>query len=137
MTTDLQLQVTPPAAPDVMLQLNALRNPPMTTEFIWLAEQLHVAPSLDGLENVIQTVDWRLNALAADGLSATCYGTVALANPEPQAFAPFEGLTEEMVVGWVKAAFGDEVGRLEASLTGEIEKRRNPPVVVMAPPWAA
>ena len=31
----------------------------------------------------------------------------------------------------------EEVARIEANLTGEINKRRNPPVVPMSPPWSS
>lgn len=110
----------------------------MTTEFTWLAEQLNVAPGEDPLVNVIQTIHWRCNALAEDGLTATAYGTVALSSPDPEAFEVYEGMTEAQVVGWMKDALGtEEVARIEANLAGEINKRRNPPVVPMTPPWAA
>ena len=112
----------------------------MTTDptFSWLAEGFHCAPSENGLKTVLKTVDWRCNATANDGLSATAYGTVALANPDPSAFEAYDGLTEVEVVGWMKDALGnDDVARIEANLAGEITKRRNPPIVTMAPPWVA
>ena len=106
--------------------------------FAWLAECLHCAPVEGELESVVKTVDWRCNALASDGLTATAYGTVALAPADPVVFQVFEELTEAGAVQAMKNALGeDEVARIEANLAGEINKRRNPPVVPMSPPWSS
>lgn len=108
--------------------------------YTWTIEQAQIAPSENGLANVIKTLHWR--CLAGDGAdTATCYGSIGLESPDPEAFEVYEGLTEATVVGWLKAALDaqqeGQVAQIETNLAGEIEKRRNPPVVVAPLPWAS
>lgn len=103
----------------------------------WCIEQLLAAPEKDGLTDVVQTIHWRLNAEAEDGLTATCYGSVGLQSPDPDEFVAYEGLSKETVVGWLHSTMGeDEVIQIEANLMGEINKKRNPPVVAKPVPWS-
>lgn len=51
-------------------------------------------------------------------------------------FIPFEDITEEIVVGWVKESLGEEqLASMEASLLQQIESQKNPPIVYGLP-WA-
>jgi hypothetical protein len=109
------------------------------TEYIWQIEQAQIAPSENGLTNVIKTLHWRCYADDA-GDQATCYGSVGLESPDPEAFEVYEDLTEETVVGWLHATLDaqqeGQVAQIEANLAGEIEKRRNPPIVTAPLPWS-
>ena len=106
----------------------------------WRIEQCQIAPSENGLTNVIKTVHWRVFADDA-GDQATCYGSTGLESPDPEAFEVFECLREEIVVGWLHEAINaqqeGQVAQIEANLAGEIEKRRNPPIVTAPLPWAS
>lgn len=109
----------------------------------WLIEQLHYAPTENGLEQVIKSIDWRLRCTGQDGMTAECYGTVGLESPNPDTFEVFDGLTKEQVTEWLVASLdGSQEGEtsytetLKAGLRGNILKRRNPPVVnTSAMPW--
>jgi hypothetical protein len=109
-------------------------------DYSWHIEQCQIAPSENGLESVIKTLHWRCYATEGDEQS-TCYGSIGLESPDPEAFEVYEGLTEATVVGWLKATLDaqqeGQVEQIEASLAGEIEKRRNPPIVTAPLPWAA
>jgi len=51
------------------------------------------------------------------------------ANPEKPDFVPYEDLTNEIVVGWVQEALGEDgVGNMQACVDGQIESEKNPPV---------
>jgi hypothetical protein len=109
------------------------------TTYTWAFPHLEVAPSENGLSNVIKVVHWRLIA-TDDGLSAEAYGSVSLSSPGPDAFTAFDGLTKETVQSWVEAALagedGDAVTKMQDALSAQIEKQKAPPVVTMQAPWA-
>lgn len=95
----------------------------MTIQYTWSFPQLDVAPSDGVLNDVIKTVHWRLDA--TDGpYSAGDYGSVALNAPQPEAFVPFDGLTEEKLIEWVSAEFDLEA--IQQSLVGQIAAKKNP-----------
>ncbi len=105
----------------------------MSIVYTWSFPQFEVAPSEDGLTNVVSVIHWRLDAL--DGIySAGAYGTVALGAPDPAAFTPYDQITEQWAIDAVSANIDLPV--VESALTGEIAKKQNPPTVPMAPPFA-
>jgi hypothetical protein len=114
----------------------------MTTTYTWSFPHLEVAPSLDGLTNVVKTVHWRIMA-TEDGHSAEAYGSVSLSDPDPDTFTAFDGLTKETVQGWVEATLNAEgegevlvVERMKTSLAEQIARAKAPPVVTMPAPWS-
>ena len=57
--------------------------------------------------------------------SGRCYGAEGF-TPEPSSedYIAFDDLTEEIVLGWVKAKVGEE--DVESSITAQIEAQKNP-----------
>ena len=112
----------------------------MTTTYTWTFPHLEVAPSHDGLTNVVKVVHWRVTA-TDDGYAEEAYGSVSLSDPDPSTFTAFDGLTKETVEGWVKAAIngegedGDGVAKLEAALQQRIDAKKAPSIVSMPAPW--
>jgi len=61
------------------------------------------------------------------GELAGAYGSVGLGDPDPNNFTPYDQITKEQAVGWVKAALGDEqVAATEAALESQIQEKLNP-----------
>jgi len=57
--------------------------------------------------------------------SAGAYGSIGFQRPDN--LIPYENLTEEIVVGWVKEEFGEEkVDEIEAALAANIESQIHP-----------
>jgi len=89
----------------------------------------------------VGTVHYTVNALSdqpdpnsEEGgfYSAGAYGSVGL---DGDVTTPFENLTEEVVVGWVKEKFGEEkVAEIEAALQAQID-RKITPVTATGKPW--
>lgn len=68
--------------------------------------------------------------------SSGTYGSLRLEAPEPDTMIPFDSLTEEIVVGWIKDAFGDEkVVEIEAALQAQLDEKRSP-TKAAGVPWA-
>ena len=85
-------------------------------------------------ENKVYTVHYTVNALSdtvdpnseSGGFySAGAYGSVGL---DGEVTTPFENLTEEVVVGWVKEKLGGEekVAEIEAALQAQIDEKVAP-----------
>lgn len=84
----------------------------------------------------VVTAHWRCTAEDGDLRSAAIGPQTFTPDPAAPDFVPFEDLTEETVIRWVRAAMGSEaVQALEDKLVGEVEALRSPPVVEGLP-WA-
>jgi len=103
----------------------------------WSVAQMKAYPERDGKTNVVFTVHWRLTG--TDGFySAGIYGSVGVTVDPDAPFTPYEDLTEDQVIGWVKNALGDEqVSAYEANIVEHIFELANPSVVNLPAPWSA
>jgi hypothetical protein len=91
----------------------------------------------------VYTAHWTLLA-SAEGpegniVNASTYGSVGLpeANPEDPDFVPYESLTPEVVIEWVKEALGGEekVAEIHPALENQILEQRAPSKA-SGLPWA-
>jgi hypothetical protein len=98
------------------------------TTFTWTITNLYTIdlPSEAGyVVNALYNID------GVDGeYSASISGMQQFeADPEKPDFVPFADLTNEIVVGWVQEAMGeDAISNLYACVDGMIESEKNPPV---------
>ena len=92
----------------------------MTTTFTWAVANLE----RETAAGFVFTVHYTVNA--EDGTySAGAYGSIGLERPD--SLIPFDDLTEDMVVGWVKDKFGDEkVAEIEAALQAQLDEKHSP-----------
>ena len=59
-------------------------------------------------------------------------------NPDKPDYVPYADLTEELVIGWVQDAMGEDgVVATEASVETQIENQINPPIITPPLPWSA
>ncbi len=81
-------------------------------------------------------VEW--SCTAEGGGKSAYYGGKSEFAPDPSApnFVPYEQLTEDMVLGWVFAALGDEKTAIEADRIAKVEKQLNS-TVASGVPWAS
>ena len=91
-----------------------------TTEWNIAQLERHLA------DGAIYIAHWTVN-LEDQGESAGAYGSVGFSDPDPDAFTPYDQLTKEQVVGWVKDALGEEqVTSVEESLANQIQQKLDP-----------
>lgn len=101
----------------------------------WTVDSIEVKPVVGSHENVVYNVQWRVIAREEHHV-ASSYGSVNLAFSEEDPFIPYEDLTEEQVINWVKQTLGPEtVQSIENSATAELEKIKNPPTIMKPLPW--
>ena len=93
--------------------------------FNWTVSAMDYTVSQDGHTNVVNTVHWRVSKEDGDN-SGSSYGTVGLEAPG-ESFVEWADITEEVAVGWAKAALGDEqVAATEAAIDAQIAEQANP-----------
>lgn len=102
----------------------------------WTISALDCKPQEDGLNDVVVTAHWRVDA--TDGTyTAGVYGTQSFSLNTEGDFTPFADLTQEQVVGWVQEGMGIEaVTSLQENLDTQIANQVNPPIVTPPLPWA-
>lgn len=107
----------------------------------WNVVQLDCYPQADGETDVVFTVHWTLTGTETVGqetYTGSVYGSVGV-TLDPQApFTPYNQLTLDQVVGWVKDALGaEQVAAYEDNVEKQIADQQDPPVVTPPLPWAA
>jgi hypothetical protein len=92
----------------------------MATTFTWHITNLE-RETADGF---VMTAHYTITA--EDGTySSGAYGSLGFERPDK--LIPFADLTEELVIGWVKDAFGAEkVTEIEAALQAQLDEQRHP-----------
>ena len=107
------------------------------SNFTWSINQMSVMPVLEGQTDVVVAAQW--NILGEDqGASYNLIGWQPFTLVQGEGFTPYNQLTQEQVVGWVKNTMGEnQVANLEAAVQGSLNAILNPPVEpVIAPmPW--
>jgi hypothetical protein len=88
-------------------------------------------------DGFVINVAWACTA-SAPGAGGAFYGgtTTYENNPSEPGFIPYDQLTQEIVLGWVYDALGDQKAEIEANLTAKVEKQLNP-VTANGMPWSA
>lgn len=109
----------------------------MAATITWKIEQMERNVSDGG----VFTVHWRVNAIeTVDETTYTSsnYGSMGLQpDSSSESFVAYNDLTEEIVIGWVKAEMGEEqVAAHETSLQNQINTQKNPPTA-SGMPWVS
>jgi len=81
-------------------------------------------------DGFVVTVHYRVNAVDGE-YTASTYGTVGYTQEEGN-IIPFDSLTPEIVIGWVKDSLGQAT--VEEVLAAQIEAQKNP-VQLSGLPW--
>jgi hypothetical protein len=74
----------------------------------------------------VYTIHWTVS-LEEQGESAGAYGSIGLGGAEASSYTPFDEITKDQAIGWVKESLGDEqVASIEAALEAQIQEKLNP-----------
>lgn len=102
----------------------------MANTYSWAPFENDVAPSEDGLTNVIKTLHYRKNAVSEDGkFSATYYGSFGCAAPHPASFKEYEDVTNDDRIAWTEAHLSEQSIDVDAMLDAMIEDQVNPKII--------
>lgn len=109
----------------------------MNNTYTWTINSMYTMqqPDPDYVVNVL----WTLTG--TDGThTASIDGNCRFDSDQESEFVPYDQLTEEIVIGWVQNALGENgVANMKANVDGQIGSIVNPPVApqVTPLPWSA
>ena len=103
--------------------------------YTWTIAALEYATEENSLNKVVKTVHWRYKGTdETSGISYELFGAQAMDKPNTAVYIPYDELTEATVVSWLEKKL--DVTSFQASITAEIEKIKNPPIVIDHNPFA-
>ena len=93
----------------------------MATTTVWSINTLERETS----DGYVYTAHYRVDA-ADESYTAGAYGSVGFERPET--LIPYDDLTEELVIGWVKESIGgdEKVAEVEAALQAQLDEKHAP-----------
>jgi len=98
--------------------------------YTWNNKTVDTYPTLEGNNDVIFNVHWRLTGQDENGNVGSTYGTISLDTSDLSNFTAFDSITEEQVNGWVEANMGaEEVQAKKDSIDAQIAEQVTPTVV--------
>lgn len=98
----------------------------MAINYTWDCKTVDVK-TIDGNEDTVFNVHWRLTGEDDANNSSVVYGTQILDTSDLSSFTAFEDLTASNVQGWVESAIGeDEVTELKNGLADSLAKLATP-----------
>lgn len=107
----------------------------MANTYYWYVQSLECYPESGGQQNVIFKIYWQLDGTDGPN-SGTIYGDVNTTYTAGGPFTPYNQLTQDQVIGWVKEALGPEgIAEAQANVDAQIAAAANPPVVSPPLPW--
>jgi hypothetical protein len=98
----------------------------MATTYTWTVNQMYTVQQPD--PNYVVNVLWTLTGV--DGqYTASIGGNSTFDSNQSGTFIPYNQLTQEMVLGWVKSGLGEQgIANFEANVQGQIDSMKTPPV---------
>ena len=106
------------------------------TTFTWIVNTLWTE-TIDGHQDYVVIAAYTVTGV--DGTyTASLQNTAQFSTDSVSPFIPYDELTNDIVVGWIKQDLGvNGVNSIEACIQGQIDSHINPPVVpVVTPlPW--
>lgn len=106
----------------------------MAIVYTWNIVQMDAYPEKDSLVDVVFRMHWTVSG--TDGTyTSDANGTAMATLNNEGVFTPYNELTQEQVIGWVKNNLGEEVAATEAKIAKRITYQANPPVVTPPLPW--
>lgn len=107
----------------------------MEVQYFWSIDEIKAYPAYAGNSNVICTVIWKLVGTHGN-YNTQIQGSIDLPTEYLDPFTPYDQLTEEQVLKWVKDTMGpDQVTQYENGALVNLERIVNPPVVTLPLPW--
>lgn len=95
--------------------------------------RVEIAPSLDGLTDVVTRVRYDYIGVDENGIEATFVGATPMPLPSDENFIPFNQLTESEVIGWLEAVVNTD--HMQEVIVKGINNQISPKYVPVPNPW--
>ena len=98
----------------------------MAINYTWDCKTVDVK-TIDGNEDTVFNVHWRLTGEDDSNNASTVYGTQILDTSDLSSFTAFADLTNDQITGWVESAMGeDRVTELKTNISNKIAELVTP-----------
>ena len=99
----------------------------------WNCKTVDAYPQDGEYTNLVYNVHYQATGEDSEtAYRSNIIGTQILNASDITNFIPFEDLTNDIVVGWTKAAMGEEqVAQIEATIAAQLEEKENPTSVTL------
>lgn len=101
--------------------------------YSWNINKIYTKPVLNGLTNVIHTVDWSYTGIDEDNNTAHIQIPTLLPEPLEDNFILYGDITQDMVISWLESILNVE--DLQQDIISKLENIKNPPLVELPFPW--
>lgn len=104
--------------------------------YTWTIKNLWTK-TIDGQQDYVVIAAYDVEGVDGE-FSSSLSNTVEFSTENVSSFIPYAELTEEIVLGWIKADLGENgINSIKSCIAGQIESKKNPPVtpVVTPLPW--
>ena len=98
----------------------------MANTYSWAVKSMYCvqSPNPDYVVNVL----WELTGTDGTHTASIDGNSVFQAEQEPN-FVPYASLTQDIVIGWIQAALGEQgIANYESNIQGQVNSIENPPV---------
>lgn len=106
----------------------------MANTYSWIINSMEVIPSLDGLTNIVNIINWSYNGVSPTNIQGSISGNSVMPLPSSENFTPYNDLTQEMVISWLESTL--DISSLQIRLDTQINLIENPPTVELPLPWS-
>jgi len=97
------------------------------TSYIWNVTQLYTQ-TIAGNSDYVVIANYNTTGVDGD-YTASLSGTAQFSTADVTTFIPYEDLTEDIVIAWIKESLGENgIISVEACIQGQIDSQINPPV---------
>lgn len=107
-------------------------------ELLWKIDSLECKIQEQGFSDIVYNIHWRLYA-TEDDYATSIYGSQSVTfdpTDEDYVFTPYEDLSEELVLGWLHNAMGeDQVAEKEQAVQDTLTAIMNPVIEQKPLPW--
>jgi len=93
---------------------------------------LITAPSKNGLNDVVEGVNWRYQ-VTEDAHYADYYLVTQLREPDTESFIQYDSLTDEQVYSWLEQ--NEEINNLKSIVDAKLESKKSPSSLEKKTPW--
>ena len=104
----------------------------MNTQFEWIVHEIQVAPSLDGLQNVVRKIAWEVQAREKTAFVRE-QGVVELSEPDSENFINYESIDEQTVLQWLWSLIDKQA--VEQKMNAELNSQLKPALISLPLPW--
>ena len=110
----------------------------MANTYIWTVKSMECYPTYQSQTDVVFTVNAIVTATddSTPPFTSSAGLSMGINYDESEQYIPYADLTQDIVIGWVQEALGQEgIANIESTLDSQIANMVNPTITTLPLPW--